>query len=164
MTSPRRLPTRLAGGASVGAALVALAASGRYAWPAFVVGTVGLALLVLGLVRGERGPLTLGAAGLAAGGIVAGARGAPVGPTLAGVTFAVLAWDAGGTAVSLGDQLGRDAETARLEAVHLAGSAAVAAVTAAVGYGVYRAATGGRPVAALLLLLLAAVLLLATLD
>jgi hypothetical protein len=164
MTAVERAPTRLASGVSAAAAVAALVASGRYAWPAFVVGVTGVALLVAGLVRGARGPLTLGAAGVAAGGIVAGVRGAPVLPVLVGVAFAVLSWDAGGTAVSLGEQLGRDAETARLEAVHLAGSAAVATITGAVGYGVYLTATGGRPVVALVLLLFAALSLLATLD
>jgi hypothetical protein len=65
---------------------------------------------------------------------------------------------------SLAAQLGREADTRRVEVVHLVGSAAVAAAAATVGYGVYLTAGGGQPVAALLLLLLAGVILLVTLG
>lgn len=154
-----RSPARLSGWASLGAGLVALASSGFYSWPALVAGALGLLVLAAGVVRGTRAHVSVGAFGLFGGAILAGAQGASALPVLVGATSAVLAWDAGGNAVSVGAQLGRDADTLRLEAVHLLSSLAVGAVVSGVGYGLYRTATGGQPVAALVLLVLAAVLL-----
>jgi hypothetical protein len=159
MSPVDRAPTRLGSGVAVAAASVAALASGLYAWPALAVGAPGLLLVVVAVVRGGRTAATLGAAALVAAGVVAGARGAPVLPVLVAVGGSVLAWDAAGFAIGLGNQLGRDAETTRVEGLHLAASAVVAVATAGVGYGVYRSATGGHPVAALVFLLLGAVLL-----
>lgn len=159
-----RSPARLGRWASIVAALVALASSGLYSWVALAVGVLGLGLLVVGLGRGIDGPVTGGAFCLFVGAIVAGAQGAPVGPVLIGATAAVLAWDFGGSAIGVGAQLGRDADTARLETVHIAASALVGVVVAGVGFGLYRAGTGGKPVVALVLLVIAAVLLVEALD
>lgn len=164
MSAVDRSPARLGRGVSVGAGLLALLSVGLYSRPALAVGGAGLVLLVVGLIRGSDAAVTVGAFGLFAGAILAGARGAPVAPVLVSVTSAVLAWDAGGSAIGVGNQLGRDADTRRLEAVHLTASALVGAVTAGAGFGLYRAGTGGRPAAALVLLLVAAVLLVAALD
>lgn len=163
MTVDRR-PARLSRGLAVGAGLVAVAASGAYSWGALGVG--GLALLVLGagLVRGRDAAVTLGAVGLFAGAVVAGVRGAPAAAVLVATAASVLAWDAGRTATSVGRQLGRAADTRRVEAVRAGGSLVVGLATAGVGYGVFRTATGGQPVAALLFALLAAVLLVVALD
>jgi hypothetical protein len=76
----------------------------------------------------------------------------------------VLAWDVGGSAISVGAQLGRDADTVRLEAVHIAASTALGAVVVGVGYGLYRAGPGEQPVVALVLLVVAAVLLVEALS
>ncbi|MFB6140628.1 MAG: hypothetical protein ABEJ26_09370 [Halosimplex sp.] len=146
------------------AALVALGASGFYSWPALAVGTLGAILLAVGLVRGADAAVSLGAFGLFGAGLVAGVRGAPVVPVLVSVAFAVLAWDTGGNAISIGKQLGREADTTRVEAVHVAASGVVGAVTAGLGYGIYRAGTGEQPVAALVFSLVAAVLLVEALD
>jgi hypothetical protein len=159
-----RAPARLSRRASIGAGLVALASSGLYSWGGLAAGGLGLLLLLTGLVRGTTAAVTVGGFGLFVGAVLAGARGAPILPVLVGVTCAVLAWDAGGSAVSVGRQLGREADTARLEAVHLAASAVVGAVVAGVGFGLYRVGTDGGPVAAVALLVIAAVLLVAALD
>jgi len=159
VTAVSRGPTRLSGWVSASAAVVAVVSSGFYSWAALVVGTLGLTLVAVGLVRGARAAVTVGAFGLFVGGIVAGVRGAPVVPVLVGVTCSVLAGDVGASAISIGRQLGRDADTTRLEAVHVTASVAVGVGTAGVGYGLYRAGTGEQPIAALVFLLLAAVLL-----
>ncbi len=159
-----RSPTRLGRWASTGAGVVALASVGLYSWPALVAGTLGLLLLGVGLVRGTNGLVDGGAFALIAGGVLAGAEGAPVLPVLVGVVFAVLAWDFGGTAIGVGAQLGREADTVRLEATHLAASTAVGAMVVGVGFGLYRVGTGGQPIATLLLLVIAAVLLVEALD
>lgn len=154
-----RSPARLSRWASLSAAFVALVSSGFYSWPALAAGTIGLLLLAVGLARGTNAPVTIGASGLFVGAIVAGAQRAPVIPVLVSVTFTVLAWDVGGSAISIGRQLGRDANTMRLEAVHMAASAVVGAIVAGIGYGVYRAGTSEQPVAALVFLVIAAILL-----
>jgi len=159
-----RRPSRTGAGLALAPALVAALAGGLYTWPALLVGAAGLLGLAVGLVRGSRSAVTLGGTGLFAGAVLAGAEGAPVGPVLVGATAAVVAWDVATTAVSVGEQLGRDAETGRLEATHALASAGVGAVTVGLAYGVYLTGAGGRPVAALLFLLVAAVLLVAALD
>lgn len=164
MTAVSHAPSRLSRFGSVGAALVALVASGFYSWEALAAGAGGLLLLAVGLVRGSNWAVTAGAGTLLTGGVVAGIQGAPVLPVLTSVTCSVLAWDSGGYAVSVGTQLGRDADTRRIEVVHLTASAAVGVVTAGIGYGLYRAGTGGQPVLALVCLLSAAVLLVVALE
>lgn len=159
-----RAPTRLSSWTAVGAALVALGAGGFYSWPALAAGTLGLGLVVAGLARGSIGPVTAGAGCLFAGAIVAGVQRAPAAAVLVGAVAAVLAGDIGGNAIGLGRQLGRDAETRRLEAVRIASSTAVGIGTAGVGYGLYRTASGGQPILALVCLLLAAALLVSALE
>ena len=154
-----RSPTRLGRWASTGAGVLALVSVGLYSWPALVAGVLGLSLLLAGLGRGSGGFVDGGASALVVGGVIAGAGGAPVLAVLIGVAFAVLAWDTGWNAVGVGAHLGREADTVRLEAVHLAASAAVAALVVATGFGLYRLGTGDQPVVALVLLVVAAVLL-----
>jgi hypothetical protein len=154
-----RRPTRLAAGASLAAGVLALAASAPYSWTGLALGTGGLLVLSVGVVRGADAAITLGAAGLLAAALAAGARAAPVLPTLAAVTGSVVAWDAGRHAASVGRQLGRDADTRRVELVHVTASVGVGVVAAGLGYTVYATAAGDQPVAALAFSLLAAVLL-----
>lgn len=164
MTGISREPARRSRRIAVAAGLLALASAGSYSWPALGIGAVGLTALGLGLIRGRHGRVTLGALGLFLGAIAAGATGAPVEAVLVAVTSAVIAWDVGGSAISVGSQLGREADTARLEAVHVAGSVGVGFAVAGVGYGLFRVAAGGQPVTALLFFLLSAVLLLEVLG
>ncbi|WP_122090576.1 DUF7519 family protein [Halalkalicoccus subterraneus] len=159
-----RSPAPLSRRVSLVAALVAVLSSGFYSWLALGLGAIGFLLLATGLARGTTRPVTLGAAGLAGGALAAGVEGAPVPTVLAGVAGAVLAWDVGINAIVIGRQLGREAGTERLEAVHAVASAGVGLATAGAGYGLYRMGTGEQPVAALVFLLVAAVLLLETLD
>lgn len=164
MNKINRSPTRLSSWVAVSAAFVALGSSGFYSWPALGIGTAGFVLLVVGVVRGMPGGVTIGAFGLFMGAIIAGVRGVPVIPVLISVTTAVLAWDIGGSAISIGNQLGRDADTTRIETVHITASMSVGVVTTGVGYGLYQTGTGGQPVAAVIFLLIAAVLLVEALD
>ena len=159
-----RRPSRTGAVLALLPALVAALAGGLYTWPGLLAGVAGFLGLVTGLARGSRTAVTLGAAGLFGGAVLAGTEGAPVGPVLVGAVAAVVAWDTATTAVSVGEQLGRAAETRRLEVTHALASAGVGAVTVGLSYGVYLAGACGRPVAALLLLLVAAVLLALALD
>jgi hypothetical protein len=159
-----RRPARLSRAVAAIAGLLALVAGGFYSWLALGVGGIGVLSLGVGLVVGATAPVTLGAFALLLGGVLAGAGGAPVVTTLVAVTLAVVAGDVGATAVSVGRQLGRAADTTRLEAVHAGGSLAVGFLTAGVGYGLYRTGTGGRPVAALVFALVAVFFLVIALD
>ena len=164
MTAIDRRPARLSSGVAALAGWLAVVTSGFYSWAALALGGVGVVLLWAGLLRGWRSAVTTGAFGLVLGGVVAGAQHGPVLPVVTSVALAVVAWDVGGTAISVGEQLGRDARTTRIEVVHAAASLAVGAVTAGVGYAVYRFGTGGQPVAAVAFLVLGAVLLIAALE
>ena len=159
MTTIDRSPARLSGRIAAGVGVIAVVASGSYSWSALACGLLGLALVGLGLVRGSRSGVTAGAVGLFVGALVAGAGGAPALAVALGVAAAVVTWDVGTNAIDVGDHLGREARTRRIEAVHAAASISVGVVTTGIGYGIYRATAAGQPLAALVLLLIAAVLL-----
>lgn len=164
MRAVDRRPARLSAWVAAFASSLAFVASAFYSWPALAVGALGLVVLWGGLLARTLAAVTIGAFALFVAAVVAGAQHAPVLPVVVSVSLAVVAWDAGGNAISVGEQLGREANTARVEAVHSLASLAVGAATAGVGYAVYSFGTGGQPVAAVAFLLLGAVLLIATLD
>lgn len=144
-------------------AVVAFGLSAFYSWLALAIGAVGLALVLVGLFRGLYTAVTVGAFGLFVGAVLAGVETTAVGPVLISVTAAVLAWDIGTNAISVGEQLGRAADTRRLEAVHIAASTGVGVVTCSIAYGLYVTGTSDQPLTALFFLLIAAVLLLESL-
>jgi len=150
---PSRTGTALAG--LVGLVAVVPQAVGG---PAVAVGGPGLIALVAGLRRGVDRLVSLGVLGLLLGVLIAGAVGVPAELLLVSVAASAVAWDVAAQAVSLGEQVGRGADTARAELVHAAGSAIVATVAVAAAYLVFQAVTGG-PVLALALLLLGGILL-----
>lgn len=158
MTRIDRSPAVFSGSVAVAAALVSLS-PGMYGWTALATGVAGFVVILGGLTRGSHAAVTVGAASLLAGSILAGVGEAPVEVLLIAITATVVAWDAGGTAITLGDQLGRAADTVRIEVVHLGTTVLVGILTAGTGYALYRTVTGGAPVLAVLLLSLAAVLL-----
>lgn len=164
MSRVDRAPAPLSRRLSAVAAVIGAASSGFYSWLALGLAILGFLVLAGGLARGSNRSVTVGAAGLAGGALVAGMGGAPIPAVLVSVTAAILAWDAGASAIGIGRQLGREAGTGRLEATHIAASAGVGLAAAGVGYGLYRVGTGEQPVAALVFLLVAAVLLLEALD
>lgn len=154
-TRPAALSSVLALGAGVVAAVVPAITAPL----ALAAGGLGLLSLTVGVLRGSRRATSLGAFALFVGVLVAGVLAAPVEPLLVGGTATVLAWDFGQQAVTLGDQLGRDVETARAEFAHAGASTAVGAVTAGGGYLVFELSAGGQPVAAVVFLLLAVIVL-----
>ena len=126
---------------------------------AFGVTMIGFAIFGFGLLGARRDLLDFGALGLF-GGVAFGAlQGAPVLSVLLGTVASVVAWDAGGTALSMGRQMGRETSTSRAETVHALVGTAVGLVAIGLGYTIYRAARGGQPTSALILMLLAVVLL-----
>lgn len=164
MTTVDRRPAGLSSWVSALAGSFAFVMIGFYSWPALVIGAIGVIVLWAGLVRGTISTVTTGAFGLFIAAVIAGTQSAPLLPTLASIVLTVVAWDTGGNAISIGEQLGRSADTIRIEVVHGFASLTVGTVTAGVGYAIYRFSAGGQPVAAVVFLLLGAVLLIATLD
>jgi len=154
-----RSPTRTSGRIAILAGVAGALALGVGSLPALALGAAGVAVLAAGVARGERRWVSTGGAGLFLAALIAGADGAPVGLTLFAAGLAVLAWDAGGNAIELGEQVGRDASTRSAELAHLSGTVTVAAVAGGLGYAMFATAGGGRPVTALFLLSFAAVLL-----
>lgn len=156
-----RSPTRLSAvaGSVVGTATALL--SGLYSWMALGVASIGLLFVFVGFVRRRRWWVTLGCGALFVGAVLAGLAGAPPEVVLVSVVGAVVAWDVGTTAISLGGQLGRAAPTTRLELVRITVSVGVGGLVSSSGYAVYAVAGGGRPISTMLFLILAVVLLLA---
>ncbi|MEY7848173.1 hypothetical protein AB7C87_03110 [Natrarchaeobius sp. A-rgal3] len=121
-----------------------------------LVGGLALAWGLVGPVPGGRRWLVdAGSLAAFAGVVLSGLEGALVEPTLVATVCVVVAWDLAGSAIDLGDQLGREADTRRLEGVHAVSSVLVGVATMAVGYGTFVSAADGQPVAAVALLLLA---------
>lgn len=150
-----RAPTYLSSGLSLWAGLVATAAAAVQSDLALLLCLFGIVALGAGLATGTQPFVTVGAGALVAGAIAGGVAGAPALSALVAVTAAILAWDLGGTAIVLGEQLGRGAPTTRLELVHAGASATVGLVTVAAGFVVYETATGGQPVSGVVGLVLA---------
>lgn len=151
-----RRPTRVASVAAVVAALLAVGLAGLGSRSGLVVAALGALGLAAGLARGNRRAVDGGCL-LAFVGVVIGGLGADaVEPTVIATVATVVAWDLGQDAVDLGDQLGREASTARLEGVHVFSSVLVGLLSATLGYAVYVFAADGQPVAVVVFLLLAA--------
>lgn len=155
MTDLRREPTRLASVAAFVCGLGALGTLIPGSGVPVALGAAGLAIFAWGIRRDRLFGLDLGPFVLFGGVLQAGVRTGSVELALAGTAFAVLTWDFGHTARDLGHQLGRDAETTRLEVVRILASVGTAIVTATLGYTIYLAGVGGGSNAALALLLLA---------
>lgn len=127
-------------------------------------GLVGLALLTLGLlpVRSgwERWLVSVGTGLVFVAVVTSGVvRGTSLAWLLVAGIGTVVSWDAAEQSISLGRQLGRQAETYRAELGHLAGTAIVGGGVFVLALGVYRLDVQGLPLSVLVLLLIAGVVL-----
>ncbi|ERH08745.1 MAG: hypothetical protein J07HX64_00494 [halophilic archaeon J07HX64] len=154
-----RAPTRPSSALALVAAVTTTVA-GVYSPVAFAGCLLGGLVLVTGLAAGEQQAVTAGSAILVVAVLAGGSSGAPVVATLVGVTGALLALDLGSTALSLGEQLGRQAPTLRLELVHAAASTLVGLGIVAAGTAVHSVVVGEQPETAALGLVVAVVVLL----
>lgn len=104
-----------------------------------VLATVGLLVLYLAFALGYASDRTAGpafaGAGLFVAAAFAGTLNVSAWPVLVGLAAALVAWDAGEFATTLGEEVGRRAETHRVELLHALGSLSVAAVGAVVAAG-----------------------------
>lgn len=163
MTGVTRTPPAASAALSVVAAGGAVASLALVDAVALAPAALGSLALLVGLARASRRLVTAGAAGLLVGVGVAGALGGGPEPLLVALVGTALAWDSADHGIGVGEHLGREADSTRVVAVHAAGTLAVATLAAGVGYGVYRAASGGQPVTAVVFLLVGVVALAAAL-
>lgn len=154
-----RSPAQFSASLALLSGLFGVLGAGLSALTAAVPGLVGLLLVAVGAFRGSRRALSAGVVVLLVAVLVAGVSGGATAGLLVGTLGALLAWDLGENAVTMGEQLGRAADTRRAELAHAASSIAVGAVGAGVVYGLYLVASGGQPLTALVFLLVGLVLL-----
>lgn len=142
-------------------AVVASAAAGILA---ALVTVGGIVVLVAGVLSASHRIVDAGGFVALLGFLVGALGDASAVPVVLGVTAAVVAWDAAGNAVSLGRQLGRGADTVRVEALHVLTSAAVGLGGAVLGLLLFGVGPTRQPVTTLFVLVLAAAALVAALN
>lgn len=124
-------------------------------------GIAGVVITAGSLYRANsRGWLSVGVGSILVGSLITGAYGAvPAPQLLIGVSAAVVAWDVGQHGLSLGDQLGTNASTSRLELVHATTTMLTIGVIDLVAVGIFMVAGAGRPASAIALLMIGVVLI-----
>jgi hypothetical protein len=159
MTEITRRPVVRSSLVAGAAALVAVFAAALGSTIGLAFAAVGATIFAAGLWRGHRRAVDAGAIVLFFGVVTGGIGTTTVEPTVAGTIVTILAWDVAHGAIDLGEQLGREADTTRLEAVQVVSSSLVGLLSGTVGYAIYVVGAGGQPVGAAVLLVLAALLI-----
>lgn len=156
-----RAPSRLGQVVALVAAAVGVVLTAPFAALALPFAVAGLAVVAGSLfVAHSRGWLSVGVGLILLGAIISGGYGAvPVELMLVGVAAALLAFDVGQYTIGVGEQLGRQAPTRRLEVTHATASAIALTVASAFVYAVYLFAGDGRPASAVALSVIGAILL-----
>lgn len=154
--SPARLSSAL--GLAFGTIVLILLVSSGIP-PVVGPGLFGMGAVVLGLRRRSRLLLTIGVGGLLISVVVVGLLGARPAPLLVATIAVVLTWDTSENAITVGERLGRAAETWPIEIVRVAGTTVVAALTAGFATLVFQLSIDSASPVALVVLLLAGVVL-----
>jgi hypothetical protein len=128
-----------------------------------VVGLAGVGVVAVGVGVGSTRAVGYGSTGAFIAAMLAGVSGATAPVVIAATLGALLSWDLGEHALTLGVQVGRDVPTWRGELGHAGASLAVGLAAGVGVIVVYRVATGGLAPTALVVLSIAAVLLTAAL-
>lgn len=152
-------PLRPLQAVSILSAVVAAATTTPFTTLSLPFGVAGVFVLVGSItVRASVGWLTAGVGLIGTGAIVAGGFGVvPPAVFVLAVGAVAVAWDAGQYGIVLGEQLGRQAPSRRLQLVHVASTVLVVTVAGGVAYFGYLFGSGGRPGAAVALVVLGAV-------
>lgn len=145
---------------SVVAAVIAAALTAPFAILTAPFALGGVTLIAAGLYFFEqRLWVSVGIGSLFAGIIIAGAYGI-TGEVLVGATVAMMvAWTSGTNAISIGEQIGRQAPTERAELIHAAAALTVGVAAGGAAYVAFSLSVSGRPAPALVLILFGAILL-----
>lgn len=128
------------------------------------VTVLGTAVVLSGVHTARHGVVDVGGLLAFVGVVFAALAEAPAPAVLLATAGTVVAWDAGTNAVSLGRQLGLEADTARPESLHALAGALVGLVTAVLGLVLFETGPTRQPITTVFVLLLAATLLLVALD
>lgn len=159
------VPARHSATAAVAVAALAMAVIALSHPVMTLLAAAGVAVLAGGAFRGVRWAVTVGAAIVFVGNLLAATAGPSTPPfvaLLAGA-LAVVAWDLGEHAISLGEDVGGAARTAQGELVHAALTLGVAMFAVALGYAIFRVGADGRPVLAIVFLVVGSFILFRTL-
>jgi hypothetical protein len=140
-------PPRLSQGIALAAMLVGIVLTAPFTALSVLFGISGAVIVAAGILYSHStGWLTLGTGIALLGAVTAGAYGAvPVEFMLIGVTTLIVAWDVGQHGISLGRQIGRQADTRRAELVHAASTVLVIGVFSALAYLVHLSGLRDRP-------------------
>lgn len=161
MSEITRRPTRSGTALALSAAGFAILALAFTTTTAALGGFVATVVLAAGVTRGSRRLVDTAGGLFFVALLFAGVgRGGTEALLLAAVA-SILAWDTAENALSVGEHLGRETATTRLEFVHAAATLAVLVVGVGVVYVLRSAATGGQPITAVVLLLVGATALVA---
>ena len=128
------------------------------------VAVAGVACLLAGVRLGRLRVVDGGALVGFAGVVATALQGAGPLAVLFGTVAAVVAWDSGTNAITLAAQVGRGADTSRVEVLHALYGAGVGVAGGVLGFLLFRAGPTRQPVTTLFVLLLAAAILVVALN
>lgn len=148
-------PSRLTQLTAIGLAVLAPLGVRGYG---LALGLAGAVLVSYGTLRGARAVIDGGGVGLIAGLCVAALEGAATNTVLLATVLAVVAWDVGRYGIVVGEQLGRQATTTRIEVAHVCSSLAVG-MLALLALSAVNAVVTGRAGVGLWLLLVGLIVL-----
>lgn len=162
MSDPDHRPATLSRTLALLAGVLAMLAAATNTF-AVALAAGGFAALLLGAFKNTRRAVDTGAMALGGGVVVGAGSHAVAAIPLFGAVATVAAWDLAGHAIDVGEQLGRGADTRRLELVHAGAVAAVGLAAATAGFLLYRIAFRDVALSTLVFLLFASILLMAAL-
>lgn len=154
-------PAVTSGVISLTAGILAMAATAPYSGLAILFGLVGLLSIGAGLfTKGSRRWLGFGVTSLFIAMLAVGILGqAPPSMLVVGAVGLLVSWDVGQHAITIGEQMGRNAPTQRGEVAHAAGSSIVGILAGGLTYGVYLFGAEGQPALAVILLMVGGIAL-----
>lgn len=154
-------PTRVSQIIALVAAAVGVALTAPFAMLALPFAIAGLAIVAGSLfITHSRGWLSVAVGLILFGAIISGGYGVvPPAFLLIGVSAAFLAFDVGQYGIGVGEQLGRQTQTRRLEIIHATSTVIALTVANAFAYSVYLFAGDGRPASAVALTLIGVIAL-----
>lgn len=159
-----RRPSRRSVLVSAVAGSFAVAASAAGGGTAALVTAAGLLALLAGVWTSRHRVVDAGALVAFLGVVIAALAEVGATPVVLGTVATVVAWDTGGNAISLGRQVGHDADTIRVEILHGLLGALVGVAGAILGILFFTLGPTHQPVTTLFVLLLGAAILVVALN